>query len=419
MSWLTEPSQHAYGLMLLYGTALRATALLAAAALAAVALRRAPAGARALVWGAALLGVLALPLARTAPLAWSATVLPGTAADAYLALVALSAPSSLLPPPPAYRWTTVLCAVWAAGFLVVALGLVRGWLRVRRTAAAAAAVDDAAWIALLAGCAARVGLRRPVRLLRHPEAAAPLTWGVRRPVVLLPAGADEWPRSHREAVLLHELAHVRRLDCLVQLLAQLACALLWFHPGAWWALHRLRLERELACDDRALDAGARASDYAECLLGIADRLRAGGERGAAVAVGMVRPARPSRLRARLLAVLDERGGRRALSLRASAALVAAGVALFAPVSSARVGPSTGALLAALAHDRPQTRASAAALLGVYESRPAAAGLARAAAGDPSALVRKHATQSLEQLRKVNPPRFRAWGITAEPAAGGR
>lgn len=96
-----------------------------------------------------------------------------------------------------------------------------------------------------------------------------MIWGVFKPVVILPSQWRQWLTESRRLVLLHELAHVKRLDVVYQCVARLACALFWFHPLVWYALRRLRIERELACDDCVLMAGERPSSYAKQLLDIA------------------------------------------------------------------------------------------------------------------------------------------------------
>ncbi len=111
-------------------------------------------------------------------------------------------------------------------------------------------------------------------------------------------------------MLLHELAHVARLDCLTQTLAMVACAMYWFHPAAWWAARRLRVERELACDDRVIAAGTEPREYAGHLLEIAYAL--GASRAPALAVTM---ARRGQLESRLLAALDAARNRRVPPLR--------------------------------------------------------------------------------------------------------
>ena len=103
----------------------------------------------------------------------------------------------------------------------------------------------------------------------------PMAWGILRPSVLMPADADTWPDERLRIVLLHELAHVKRRDCLTHLFAQLACAAYWFNPLAWMAVRRLRAERERACDDLVLAAGTRGSDYANQLLEIARVMQRG------------------------------------------------------------------------------------------------------------------------------------------------
>ena len=97
----------------------------------------------------------------------------------------------------------------------------------------------------------------------------PATVGVFRPAILLPVRAATWLDDRRQAVLLHELVHVARFDWPARMIARLTRAAYWFNPLAWWAVRRLDLEQELACDEEVLALGTGASDYACHLLGIA------------------------------------------------------------------------------------------------------------------------------------------------------
>jgi beta-lactamase regulating signal transducer with metallopeptidase domain len=350
-----------------YATSLRATLLLLIVALAALCLRRAPASTRAMLWAAALIALLPLPELRALPLHWSAHVVPPVLAAPMVAIgstmVAQSWPGALRLP-----WTTVLGMVWMAGAALVLGRLVWGWVAVALLALRARAVEDAGWLALLAECSSALGVRRRVRLLRAPEIGTPLTWGTLRPAVVLPEGADGWPEAHRRAVLLHELAHVRRLDCLLQLFAHLTCALWWFHPGAWWAAHRLGTERERACDERVLRAGVRPSDYAECLLRIADGARGIGAVGPAiVAAGLLRR---SQLKARLRAILSSRAPRPAPTLAGSLAIAGTCAALVLVVGSMRLSPRPDVLWTALG-SRDWTRRAYAAESIARHGDPAA------------------------------------------------
>ena len=136
----------------------------------------------------------------------------------------------------------------------------------------------------------------------------PMTWGWLRPVVLLPIDSKSWPVERRRVVLLHELAHVKRLDCLTQQLAQLSCAVYWFNPLSWWAGFRMMVERERACDDLVLLLGSRPSEYAGHLLVLAREQR--GKRGLSMAA--VAMARGANLEGRLRAILDPRPAPRGL-----------------------------------------------------------------------------------------------------------
>ncbi len=154
--------------------------------------------------------------------------------------------------------------------------------------------------------------------------------GVLNPTLLLPADCDQWSASCRRVVVLHELAHLRRRDCLVQLLADCACAMYWFHPLVHGAASRLRHEREQACDDVVLEAGTSPTKYADHLL---DLVRAGltVPPTPAVAFGT-----PSRLNQRIGAILADDRRRAAPDARTVAAAVLAGSVAIALLGGARL-----------------------------------------------------------------------------------
>lgn len=163
--------------------------------------------------------------------------------------------------PPAWRaalqaWMPALVLAWSAGVGLMSLRLCLGlaWVgRLRRQAVAAPAI----WQARLDALALRMGLRRSGRipLKLHAGLASPVTVGFWRPVILLPAALlSGMPVALLEALLAHELAHVRRWDYLVNLLQSVAEALLFFHPVVWWLSARMRAEREQVADALAAQA---------------------------------------------------------------------------------------------------------------------------------------------------------------------
>jgi len=154
------------------------------------------------------------------------------------------------------------------------------------------------WALLLQEARDRLRLRRPVRLLQSSDNPMPLTWGWWRPVVLLPAEAANWPTDRRRIVLLHELAHAKRWDCLTQALARVVCALYWINPLVWLAARRMCLERERACDDLVLHSGCRPSEYATHLVDIARAFRR------APQLAGIAMARSPQLQGRVAAIVD-------------------------------------------------------------------------------------------------------------------
>ena len=115
--------------------------------------------------------------------------------------------------------------------------------------------------------------RRECELRLSDAQDGPMTWGVLRPVILLPKDALGWPRARLHAVLLHELAHVRRRDSLMQSLSLVACAFYWPNPLVWRAARALRREAEIAADDAVLVTGVKASAYAGELVSLASQFR--------------------------------------------------------------------------------------------------------------------------------------------------
>jgi beta-lactamase regulating signal transducer with metallopeptidase domain len=163
-----------------------------------------------------------------------------------------------------------------------------------------------------------------------------------------------WARLR--AVLLHELAHVARYDCLTQTIAGAVCAIYWFNPLAWIAASRLVAERERACDDAVLAGGADGPEYAEQLLDVARTPRPHG----VLTWATVAMARRSQLEGRLLAILDPDLPRRVPTRAVAAAFVVflcVVVPSLAYRPSARASAPTGAEPAlqagARAHARPR------------------------------------------------------------------
>lgn len=144
--------------------------------------------------------------------------------------------------------------LWAAGAGTLSLRMVAGLLWIQRLRATPQAAAHAQWQTRLDALAQRFGLRRDVALRIVDSLSSPVSAGWWRPVVLLPAGLlTRMPADLVEALLAHELAHIRRHDYLVNLLQNVAEALLFYHPVTWWLSRRIRDEREHIADRLAAD----------------------------------------------------------------------------------------------------------------------------------------------------------------------
>ncbi|WP_342115175.1 M56 family metallopeptidase [Pseudoduganella sp. OTU4001] len=146
----------------------------------------------------------------------------------------------------------LLVSAWLAcvGALALRSAFGLAWIaRARRTGG-----HNGHWQLRLSQLAARLGIRREVTLRIVETLASPITAGWWRPVVLMPAAlVARMPPELLEALLAHELAHVRRHDFLVNLLQNVVEILLFYHPAVWWLSRRIRHERELVADSIAAD----------------------------------------------------------------------------------------------------------------------------------------------------------------------
>ena len=331
----------------LAGLVIRATLICVLAAVADLCLRRrASAAARHFLWTMTLAAVLALPLASLALPVWSieipivsaVTAVPAVfverqpVVDRPASTAPSAAPISTSPAPIAPRRhfdpVAFAFALYSAGVVLFVVKLAGEQVALSRLVRASRPVDAEDWGTLVDAAARQLGIHRPVRLLEADEDVMPFTFGTRRPTIVIPSAAEAWTGDRRRAVIVHELAHVARADCLVQRLAAFACAIYWPHPGVWWAIRRLRVEREHACDDLVLSMGTAAREYADHLLEIAHAFRA--TPAPATALGM---ARARQLEHRLLAVIDDARNRAALNGGRKTAAVVAAAALLLPITS--------------------------------------------------------------------------------------
>ena len=150
-------------------------------------------------------------------------------------------------------WPVILLAAWLCGFLFVVFSWMRGWLRIRASIRSSS----------------RMTLAAEVPVLCSPLLIEPGIFGIFRPILLLPQGIDDrLSPAQLDAIIAHEICHVRRRDNLTAAIHMVVEALFWFHPAVWWIKTRLLEEREQACDEVVLQSGNDADIYAESILNV-------------------------------------------------------------------------------------------------------------------------------------------------------
>ena len=328
-------------LQFLIDTTVKSFVIFAVAGVFGFILRRRSAAARGLVWSLAILGCLIVPLFSLTLPRWEVGVLPATperfemdrltdnqrAATSPVPIGSRplpttttsstqttpipiqpgSAPSEITTPQSntletglaSLHWTEWTAVCWAGGALFLITRLIVG--------------IGAVWHISLRSNTFSISIPQvhpdwtcPVSIRQSDAVTVPMVWGLFRPVILLPANTTEWEPERQHAVLLHELAHIQRQDWLMQMMAQVTCAVYWFNPLVWFAARRMRTEVERACDDHVLNAGYQSTDYARHLLDIVRNIKV--LRPASRAT--VAMARPSKIEGRLRTILAEHRNRR-------------------------------------------------------------------------------------------------------------
>ena len=245
-----------------YEALLRSTALLLAGALLLrFSKTRSAAFRHALLLSVAvLLGLLPL-LSILCPAIHLPLPTPAHSLQAIVTVQELSSTVAGQPVPHAFNWAV---AIWLTGLTVTLISLLTGALSAWRLARRAVPVSSSTMI--------DIQNLRNVEILVSQDLSIPLTSGLLRPRILLPAAAVAWTPLRLRAVLSHELAHARRRDVAAQVAVHLIAALWWFQPLVWLLRRRLRIESELACDAAALKAGLCPSEYGAELLAVARTL---------------------------------------------------------------------------------------------------------------------------------------------------
>ncbi len=159
-----------------------------------------------------------------------------------------------------------LAPLWIAGVWIFAFARLAGWISVCRLRRRGVCCAPDRWQHALVRLSALMRLARPVVLLESCLAEVPMVVGHLRPVILIPIGMlAGLPAGQAEAILLHELAHIRRWDYLANALQRPLESLLFYHPAVWWISRVIRIERENCCDDLAVAASGDVQEYAIAL----------------------------------------------------------------------------------------------------------------------------------------------------------
>ena len=300
-------------------------------------------------------------------------------------------------------WLPMFVLAWLCGVVVLSLRLMSGWLWVQRMKSHGATPAGDGWTHIALRLSRRLHIARRVRLLESTIVDVPTVIGWIKPVILLPASALSGLTPHQlEAILAHELAHVRRHDYLVNLLQTLVETLLFYHPAVWWLSRRIRAERENCCDDLAVSLCGDPYTYAKALADL-EELRGGSGQLVMAANG---GSLVQRIR-RLLGAPTHAGRAPGWLAGSASVLVMLGIAAGAVGTDAFQSPSTATAQAAPATTAP---ASTRAVDPIGQTQPSSGVVAQAstpALREPAGVEQRARELAAAQAELQSPEQVRA------------
>ena len=345
-AWMGSDALVSHVVSVLIGAAVRGAILLLLAAVVVRLWPRASAAQRHVVWAVACCSLLLLPVLPLVVPAWqvSVPVLPATVTPVVnrvqeapphpvaLTAGAVSHHTTVEVHKPAGQllseagWLMLFLGVWGSGTVVSLAVLADSQRRVRRLVSEALPLTDAHMRDVLTRARSTVRVTRRVPVKLHAS-TVPMMCGILWPTIVLPVTSRTWSEDRLYNILLHELAHIKRYDCLTQAVAFLACALYWFNPLVWLGMRRLQTEQEQACDDVVLRAGSRPRGYATDLLELTQVFQS----TRALSLAALPFARPSELQTRMQSIVDRCRYRSAMSRWGVLAVWGAGMGVMYPL----------------------------------------------------------------------------------------
>ncbi len=166
-------------------------------------------------------------------------------------------------------WLAWIVVTWSLGVMVCAMRPLLSWVAIRKLRREGATPVSRELLDVLCRVSKQIGVTRTVQLLQSTVVQVPVVLGYLRPMILLPVCLlSNLPISQLEAIIAHELAHIRRHDFVVNLLQTIIETLFFYHPAAWWLSHRIRIEREHCCDDLVVQLVGNRVEYGRALVAI-------------------------------------------------------------------------------------------------------------------------------------------------------